>query len=92
MFIHLGRDKVVDLKNVIGIFDLESTTVYKPTRDFLDKAQKEGRVVDVCHDLPKTFVVVRENGEDKVYISGFNTQLLQKKAAEFLKEDNALFK
>ncbi len=83
MFIHLGQDKVVATRDIVGIFDLDSTTVYKTTRDFLAKAEKEGRVVNVATDLPKTFVICNDNGETKVYISGISAATLQKKAIEF---------
>ena len=88
MFIHLGQDKVVATKDIIGIFDLDSTTVYKTTRDFLARAEKEGRVQNVATDLPKTFVICREDGEDRVYISGISAATLQKKAIEFAEAGN----
>ena len=83
MFIHLGQDKVVATKDIVGIFDLDSTTVYKTTRDFLAKAEKEGRVVNVATDLPKTFVICNDDEGSIVYISGISASTLQKKAIEF---------
>ena len=83
MFLHLGMEKVVNCADIVGIFDLENTTVYKPTRVFLERAEKEGRVVNVCSDIPKTFVVVNQNGVEQVYISGITTTQLYKKATEF---------
>ena len=83
MFLHLGQDKVVKTADIIGIFDLDSTTVYKTTRDFLAKAEKEGRVINVASDLPKTFLIVNEEENTRVYISGISASTLQKKAIEF---------
>ena len=34
MYKHLGADTVVKTKDIIGIFDIESTTVSKWSRDF----------------------------------------------------------
>ena len=82
MFLHLGQDKVVKTADIIGIFDLDSTTVYKTTRDFLAKAEKEGRVINVASDLPKTFLIVNEEENTRVYISGISASTLQKKAIE----------
>ena len=48
MFLHLGEDTVITDKNIIGIFDMDTSTVNKATRDYLNKAQKDGRVVYVC--------------------------------------------
>ena len=45
MFLHLGEDTVITDKNIIGIIDMDTSTVNKATRDYLNKAQKDGRVV-----------------------------------------------
>lgn len=90
MFVHLGMEKMVSIRDIVGIFDLENTTVYKPTRQFLERAERDGRVINVCSDIPKTFVLTREKGEERVYISGITTAQLYKKAVEFLNDDNLL--
>lgn len=41
MFLHLGEDTVINSKKVIGIFDMDTSTVNKATRDYLTKAEKE---------------------------------------------------
>lgn len=43
MYIHLGQGTVVRSRDVLGIFDLDSTTVSKHTRKFLEKAEKKRR-------------------------------------------------
>ena len=35
MYLHLGMDKVITFDEIIGIFDLDTTTVSKRTRDYL---------------------------------------------------------
>ena len=60
MYIHLGMGVVVREEDVVGIFDMENTTVSGATRDFLKRAQKENLVEDVCYDLPRSIVVCRD--------------------------------
>ncbi len=57
MYLHLGQDVIVPKRDVVGIFDLDNTTCSKATREFLNIGDKEGRVIDVSGDLPKSFVV-----------------------------------
>ena len=57
MYLHVGSETIVSERNIIGIFDLENTSVSKFTRDFLRKKQEEGRVVNVTNEIPKSFVV-----------------------------------
>lgn len=79
MYLHLGNDAVVNMNSVIGIFDMDNTTVSYQTREFLANAQKNGRVIDTTEDLPKSFVVAREKGEVNVYISSLASRTLLKR-------------
>lgn len=76
MFLHIGEDTVITDKEIIGIFDIDTSTVNKATRDYLAKAEKEKRVRYVNYDLPKSFIVTHEC----IYISPINTATLNKRA------------
>ncbi len=80
MYLHLGQETVVDSKNIVGIYDMDTSTVSKWSRDYLSRAEKEGRVVNVSFELPKSFIVCKEikDGEEKeiVYISPLSSQTL----------------
>ncbi len=69
MYLHLGQNTVVRTDTILGVFDLDNSTVSKYTKQFLTKAQKDGRVVNVSMELPKSFVVCEEDGKQTVYIS-----------------------
>ena len=61
MFIHLGQDIAVLRKDIIGIFDLDTSTNSKRTRDYLAEAELKGDVVTITNELPKTFIVCRSS-------------------------------
>lgn len=85
MYLHLGQDTVVSYDKILGIFDLEATTVSKPTRDYLANATKTGRVVNVSMDLPKSFIVCRnKDGSTTVYISPISPSTLLKRSKNAL--------
>ena len=66
--------------DIIGIFDLENTSISKRTRDFLNKAEKEGRVITISYDLPRSFVIAGKTlKHSKVYISQISSQTLLKR-------------
>lgn len=79
MYIHLGEDTVINEENIIGIFDLDNTTVSKATRNFLSDATKKNKVVNVSYELPKSFVLAEHNGETKVYINQISSKTLMKR-------------
>ena len=81
MFLHLGENTVISTENLVGIFDMDNTTVSKITRDYLTKMQKENKVVNVSYELPKSFILCRDKKtkEEILYISPISTQTLLKR-------------
>jgi hypothetical protein len=79
MYLQLGQDTVIRTENILGIFDLDNTTVQKSTRDYLNSAEKSGETVYVSFDLPKSFVVAERGGSRQVYITHLATNTLFKR-------------
>ena len=79
MFLHLGQNTVVRTDAVIGIFDIETASIGKITRQFLSRAEEELRVTNVSQDLPKSFVVCLDEGGMRVYISQISTATLRRR-------------
>ncbi len=78
MYLSIGSDFAVRDKNVIGIFDLDNTSTSKRTREFLDRAEREGEVVP-CDDLPKAFVLTSEYGFSRVRLTELSAATLEKR-------------
>ncbi len=78
MYLSIGNDMAVREKSVIGIFDMDNTSVSKRTRAFLAVAEKEGRVIP-CDDLPKSYILAVEYGMDRVYLSSLSPATLEKR-------------
>lgn len=81
MYLHLGQETVVKEKEVIGIFDLDTSTVSKHTRTFLNKAERNKEVINVSYELPKSFILCSKGKKEKrVYISQISTATLNKRS------------
>ena len=78
MYLSIGHDMAVRDSSVIGIFDMDNTSTFKRTRDFLSKAEKEGSVVP-CDDLPKSFILTSEYGFHRVHLTALSTATLEKR-------------
>lgn len=77
MFVHLGNNVVVNIKDIVTIIDIDNTTTSKITRDFLTECQKKNIVENVSDDLPKSAVVCKYKDKVKVYISQISPVTLQ---------------
>ena len=81
MYLNAGTEEILK-KNIIGVFDLDTATVSKKTRDFLARAEKEGCVTLLTYDLPRSFILTLENGMHKVYLSPYSAATLLERAKE----------
>ena len=80
MYLNIGQDTVITDKNILGIFDLDNTTVSKSTREYINIASKNGECITVSiEELPKSFIVVAENNKKEIYISPLNTSTIFKR-------------
>ncbi len=79
MFLHLGNECVVKKGDIIGVFDIENTSVSKDTKAFLAAVSKMGKVVYVTNELPKSFVVCERDGKITTYISQISVATLRKR-------------
>ena len=78
MYLNIGNDMMLRQKSVLGIFDLDNTSTSRRTREFLEKAEKEGEVVP-CDDLPKSFVLTSEYGFSRVRLTSLSSATLEKR-------------
>jgi hypothetical protein len=62
---------------------MDTTTVSKFSREFLNTAQKQNRVKTVSYELPKSFVVVKENDGLTVFISQLSPITLENRTKSF---------
>ena len=63
MYIHIGEGVMLRQDEILGIFDMDNASWAYKTREFLERAELEGRVVWSCDDLPVSFLLVE--WEDK---------------------------
>lgn len=82
IYLHIGNNYSVDIRDVVGIFDIENTTVEKCTKILLDRAEKEKKCVYTTYEMPKSFIITVKNGRERLYISQLAASTLRKRLAE----------
>ena len=81
VFLHVGHNKSLRSDEIVGIFDMDTSTVSKVSRDFLAKAQKNGEVINVTDEIPKSYILTCKKKERKprVIISQLAVQTLNER-------------
>ena len=92
MYIHLGNDVVVNEASIVGVFDIENTSISKYTKEYLAAAQKNNSVIYVTNDLPKSFVVCRDGEKTTVYVCQVAPATMLKRAENNERETEKLKK
>jgi len=75
IYLHIGNNYSVDVREIIGIFDMDNTTVTSCTKKLLDKAEKEKRLFLATYELPKTYIITKK----RIYISQLEASTLKKR-------------
>jgi hypothetical protein len=79
VFLHLGENIVVPIKDVIGIFDMETATYSSDTIQFLRMAEEDGFVQRITKEKPKSFIVAEVNKKSKIFLSPISSSTLGKR-------------
>lgn len=79
MYLHIGNEYSVKIKDIIGIFDIENTTIGKYTKEYLERAEKNKMCVYTTSEMPKSFIVAFKNGIETVYISQLAVSTLKRR-------------
>ena len=77
MYIHLGRDYVINDRDIIGIFNPRG-------REFLNYAQKNGAVVSLSDELPQSYVLADGAVVDTVYLSELSPAAMRRRAEKMI--------
>lgn len=83
MYLHIGSDINVRKEDIVGIFELDGKITPEITKEFLKNAQEKGLLESAGYDLPKSFIIVKDekskNGE-KIYFSHIAVASLVKRS------------
>ena len=79
MFLHLGENVVVPIKDIIGIFDLQNTMYSSDTIQFLRLAEEDGFVQRITDEIPKSFIIAEVDKMSKVFLSPISSTTLTKR-------------
>lgn len=78
MYLQLSEKSTVRTNEIVGIFDLDGTSISKKTRDFLASEQKNNRVLGECKDLPRSFLLM----EKGIRLTPISTNTLKRRLTE----------
>ena len=82
MYLSIGKTAILPEENIIGIFDLDTSSQSHLTREFLSRAEKNGSVENAAEDIPNSFLITEENGNARVWLSQSMSRTLAKRSEQ----------
>ena len=76
MFLHVGNNKNIRIRDIIGIFDTDNATLSPITRQYLARAEKNGMLDSARQEIPKSFVLYRTKEGCKICFSQLSANSL----------------
>jgi len=76
MYLHIGKNVIINSKAIIGIFDLEA--IKEPSEEFFSNIEKE--TVNNSEEANRTFILVEKEKKYKGYITNISSTTLEKRA------------
>lgn len=64
MYLHVGNGVNVRLRDIIGIFDLDTATVSSVTKRYINENEKKGNIEYGDTDLPRAFVLHEDKASE----------------------------
>ncbi|MBP5255470.1 MAG: DUF370 domain-containing protein [Clostridia bacterium] len=58
--LHAGNGRTVPVSRIVGIFDMDTATVSEVTKNYLRRAEAEGKTELIVEELPKSFIVTAD--------------------------------
>ncbi len=83
MYLHISKKKKISNNDIIGIFDMDTASVGKETKQFLSMMQKRGSVISDLGDIPKSFVMYSTEKGTEIALLKFSSSSVEKKVNAF---------
>ena len=81
MYLHLGNNVLVRKNSIIGIFDMDTATWSKRTRDTLSMVEQAGQVENAAGaELPKSLVICSLGSGQRYILSQLSPATLQRRS------------
>ena len=80
MYVHIGKDVVINSNDIIAILDIESLEKKKNLEEVLQNLKISDNIVDVSEKNKKSLIVLEKNNKVLGYITNISSNTIAKRA------------
>ena len=82
MYVHIGKDVVINSNNIISILDIESLEKNKKLENVLQNLKISDNIIDVSDNNKKSSIILEKNNKIIGYITNISSSTLAKRASK----------
>ena len=82
MYVHIGKDVVINSNNIISILDIESLEKNKKLENVLQNLKISDNIIDVSDNNKKSLIILEKNNKISGYITNISSSTLAKRASK----------
>lgn len=79
MYLHIGKDKLIDDNNIIAILKIETLKEKENIENICKNMNFSDNIIDVSDGNKKSLIIIKEKKQTKGYISNISTITLEKR-------------
>ena len=80
MYVHIGKDVVINSDDIIAILDIESLEKKKNLEEVLQNLKISDNIIDVSERNKKSLIVLEKNNKVLGYITNISSNTIAKRA------------
>ena len=79
MYLHIGKETVIDSKNVIGFFNIEFIENTREYRGLYDRLSEENKISSISDKQNKTLILTQNGKIEKAYLTNIGVYTVAKR-------------
>ena len=80
MYVHIGKEIVINSENIIAILDIESLEKKKKLEEVLQNLKISDNIIDVSEGKKKSLVIIHKENKNLGYITNISTITMGRRA------------
>ena len=82
MYVHIGKDVVINSNNIISILDINSLGKNKKLENILQNLKISDNIIDVSDKNKKSLIILEKNNKIMGYVTNISSSTLAKRASK----------
>ena len=82
MYVHIGKDVVINSDNIISILDIESLEKNKKLENILQNLKISDNIIDISDNNKKSLIILEKNNKIIGYITNISSSTIAKRASK----------